>query len=83
MITLEAIGVALVAIVTSLVAAPLVLWTMLQVIPLLIGSHNPFRPDWGSFAYASVVGVIVAVLAAAWPAWRAGRIEVLDALRYE
>jgi ABC-type lipoprotein release transport system permease subunit len=56
---------------------------MLQVIPLLIGEHNPFSPDWVSFGFNATLAVVVVLLAAAWPAWRAGRVEVLEALRYE
>jgi putative ABC transport system permease protein len=79
----EAAVVAAAAVVVALVGAPLTLWAMLQVIPLLIGEHNPFSPDWVSFAINATVAVVVVLLAAAWPAWRAGRVEVLEALRYE
>ena len=75
------VGVA--AVVCGAVFGPLLLWTMMQVIPILVGQRNPFEPDWASLVTASVVGVVVAVVAGLWPAWRAGRVEVLDALRYE
>jgi ABC-type lipoprotein release transport system permease subunit len=31
----------------------------------------------------SLIAVIVALLGAAWPAWRTSRVEVLRALQYE
>jgi putative ABC transport system permease protein len=71
------------AVVCGAVFGPLLLWAFLQVIPLLIGERNQFEADWLSLATSSVVGIVVAVVGAAWPAWRAARIEVLDALRYE
>ncbi len=56
---------------------------LLQVVPLLIGVHNPFHPDWVSFLASSVTALVVTLIAAAWPALRAARVEALDALRYE
>jgi putative ABC transport system permease protein len=62
---------------------PIVLWALLQVLPLLIGFRDEMRPDWWSLVAAGATSVAVAMAAAAWPAWRAGRVDVLDALRYE
>jgi putative ABC transport system permease protein len=67
----------------SFVLGPLFLWTMLQITPILVGRHNPFDPDLVSLVVAAVLGVLVAVAGGLWPAWRAGRVEVLEALRYE
>lgn len=71
------------SIVLAAAVGPVVLWSLLQVLPLLIGFRDPFRPDWAALPAAGAVSVTVALLAALWPAWRASRVEVLDALRYE
>jgi putative ABC transport system permease protein len=59
------------------------LWAMLQVAPLVVGFSNPFRPDWSSVVTSGGLAVLVALAAAAWPARRAARTEVIPALRYE
>jgi putative ABC transport system permease protein len=38
-------------------------------------------PGW--FAVAVVVGVVVGGVAGVYPAWRAARVDPIDALRYE
>ena len=38
-------------------------------------------PDW--IALAVVVGVVVGIVAGLYPAWRAARIDPIDALRHE
>lgn len=72
-----------VAVATAAVLGPVVLWSMLQVIPILIGNRNPFEADWSALVGGGAIAVAGALFAAAWPAWRAGRTDVLDALRYE
>ena len=42
-----------------------------------------FAIPWGTLVACLVVAAIVGVLAGAWPAWRASRMRVLDALSYE
>lgn len=79
----EASVVAGAALLHAAIVGPVVLWTMLQVIPVLIGARNPFRADWASLLSGGAAAVVGVLLAAAWPAWRASRVEVLDALRYE
>ncbi|MDQ3293369.1 MAG: FtsX-like permease family protein, partial [Actinomycetota bacterium] len=79
----EAGAVGLVASLSSIVFGPLVLWTMLQVIPVLIGVRNPFQADWAGLVVTAFTASVIALAAASWPAWRAGRVDVLDALRYE
>ena len=79
----EAAAVGGAALVSAAVLGPSTLWTMLQVLPVLIGNHNPYRADWSSLVGSGALTVLVALVAAAWPAWRAGRVDVLEALRYE
>ena len=42
-----------------------------------------FTPAYDWFVIAVVVGMLVGVLAGLYPAWRAARIDPIDALRYE
>jgi putative ABC transport system permease protein len=42
-----------------------------------------FAIPWGTLIACLVVAAFVGVLAGAWPAWRASRMRVLDALSYE
>jgi putative ABC transport system permease protein len=37
----------------------------------------------GTLAACLVVAALVGMLAGAWPAWRASRLRILDALSYE
>ena len=42
-----------------------------------------FAVPWGTLVVCLIVAAIVGVLAGVWPAWRASRLRVLDALSYE
>ena len=42
-----------------------------------------FAVPWGTLIACLVVAALVGVLAGAWPAWRASRLRILDALSYE
>ena len=42
-----------------------------------------FEVPWGTLVACLVVAALVGVLAGAWPAWRASRMRVLEALSYE
>ncbi|WP_256686590.1 ABC transporter permease [Halococcus qingdaonensis] len=42
-----------------------------------------FTPAYGWFAIAVAVGILVGVVAGLYPAWRAARVDPIDALRYE
>jgi ABC-type antimicrobial peptide transport system permease subunit len=56
---------------------------LLLIGPVLLGFKEPFAVDLGSAAVYTIVAVVIALLGAAWPAWRTSRIEVLTALAYE
>jgi putative ABC transport system permease protein len=42
-----------------------------------------FQVPWGTLVLCLIVAAIVGILAGVWPAWRASRMRVLDALSYE
>jgi putative ABC transport system permease protein len=42
-----------------------------------------FQVPWATLVLCLIVAAIVGVLAGVWPAWRASRLRVLDALSYE
>jgi putative ABC transport system permease protein len=83
MVVAEAAVVGVVSVGLGVLGGIVTLWALLQTAPLVIGFSNPFRPDWATVVTSGGVAVVVAVLAAAWPARRAARTEVIPALRYE
>lgn len=48
-----------------------------------LGVPVSFRPAPMAYLQGIALGTIGAVVASAWPAWRAARLDVVDALRYE
>jgi ABC-type antimicrobial peptide transport system permease subunit len=83
MVLAEAGIVGLLAVGFGAVAGMIMLWAILYVSPLLVGWVNHLHPDWVAFPVWSAVGIAVALAAAAWPARRAARTDVVVALRYE
>jgi putative ABC transport system permease protein len=83
MVVAEAGIVGLVALALSAVGGTVVLWALLEVAPLVVGFTTPLRPDWLSVLTSGGLSLVVAVLAASWPARRAARTDVAVALRYE
>ena len=53
------------------------------VLPVFIGFHDPFRLDLSSVPATAVLVTLIVVVAAAWPAWRTARVEVVANLQYE
>jgi putative ABC transport system permease protein len=51
--------------------------------PLLVGWSNPFRVAWWTLPVYGAVTLVVVLVAAAVPAWRTSRIQVVEALAYE
>jgi len=83
MVLAEAAVVGVVAVALGTGGGVVTLWAMIETAPLVIGFANPFRPDWSSVLTSGGVVLVVALLAALWPARRAARTEVIPALRYE
>lgn len=83
MVLAEAAVVGIVGVGLSVLGGVVTLWALVQTAPLVIGFASPFRPDWSSVVDSGGLAVAVAVVAAAWPARRAARTEVIPALRYE
>jgi ABC-type antimicrobial peptide transport system permease subunit len=50
---------------------------------LSVGIRPPLRFDLGSALVATVLAVVVVVVGAALPAWRASRLEIVEAIRDE
>ncbi len=57
--------------------------SMVLITPVVIGYKDPYVVDLASVGQYAVIAVLVALAAAYYPSRRAGRVEVLDALRYE
>jgi putative ABC transport system permease protein len=83
MVLSEAGIVALLGVVVTGVMAVVQLWALLAITPVVIGYKDPFVPDFVAMARYGVIALGVALVAALYPARRAARVEVLDALRYE
>ena len=47
------------------------------------GLRLPLEPDWRALAIAAAFGIVVAMLAAAWPARLAARVSIVRAVQYE
>ncbi|MCU1460253.1 MAG: transporter permease [Acidimicrobiales bacterium] len=50
---------------------------------ILFGLQPPFRLALAACAEYGAIAVVLVIAAAAWPAWRTARLEVVDAIRYE
>lgn len=82
-VVIEATLVGLVAVALSVLGGIPVLWAMVRLSPLMMGYAVPFRPDWPAVPLTGVTVLVVALLAAVWPAVRAARADILTSLRSE
>jgi putative ABC transport system permease protein len=64
-------------------AALAMYWALNAIVPVIIGYKDPYVIDPGAFVRYGVLAMVTALVAALYPARRAARVEVLDALRYE
>jgi len=83
MILFEAVLVAAAGSIVGVIVAVPMFGGLLLIAPVLLGWKEPFVLDPTTAIVYTVVALVVALLAAAWPAWRTSRIEVLSALQYE
>jgi putative ABC transport system permease protein len=83
MVVLEAVAVGVVGTVLGTVFGVGMYAALHLVLPVFIGFHDPFRLDLSSVPAAGVVVTLIVVVAAAWPAWRTSRVEVVENLQYE
>ena len=83
MVVIEAALVAIVGAVVGVVVSVPMYTGLILIAPILIGFKQPFVVDVPTALVYIVVAVVVALLGAAWPAWRTSKVEVLTALAYE
>ena len=83
MVLVEAVLVTIAGAVLGLAVSVVGYCALLLITPVIIGFRDPFALDLGSAVFYSGVALVVALLAAAWPAWRTSKVEVLTALAYE
>jgi putative ABC transport system permease protein len=79
----EALAVACIGLVASIVGAVGMNVAFTFIVPILVGYRDPMRFDFGSLAVWAPVAVLVVMAAALLPAWRTSRVEVLAGLQYE
>jgi putative ABC transport system permease protein len=65
------------------IASLAMLTALREVVPILVGFREPFRLDLTALAVYIPVTLAVVLAAAALPAWRTSRLQVLEALQYE
>jgi putative ABC transport system permease protein len=83
MVVSEALAVSITGSIVGVPLGLLMLYSMLNVTPLLAGYHDTYSPDFLSLAFYIPLAVVVSVLAALWPGREAARTPILEALKYE
>jgi putative ABC transport system permease protein len=83
MVLSEAVAVGIIGTALGTVAALGFSLGLREVLSIVIGFHPPLRLDPFAPVLWGLAATTVVAIAAAWPAWRTSRIEVLDGLRYE
>ena len=59
----EGVAVAVGGVVIAVLFAPLSLWAILQVVPLIVGWRNPYTADWSSLVVYGFAVIVLAALA--------------------
>lgn len=83
MILLEAFVVGVLGVVVAAFLSTVMALALSSVTPLIIGWENPIRFAFGAVPVYGTITVALAVAGAALPAWRASRVQVVEALAYE
>jgi putative ABC transport system permease protein len=83
MVLVEAGLVAVLGVLVTSAAAVVQLVSMYLIVPVIIGYRDPLRADLSAMVLYGLIAVATAVVAGILPSRRAGKVEVLDALRYE
>ena len=83
MVLVEALGVGLLASVTAIAGGVLMNLAFNYNIPLIVGYKDPLRFAFWSLLLWIPVTIALVLAAAALPAWRTSRLEVLEAVQYE
>lgn len=83
MVLIEALATGAVAAIFGVAMGALDMGSLVQVIPLLVGYHDPYRFDAATLVVYVPLAIAVAAVAALWPGWRTSRIPVVEALQYE
>jgi putative ABC transport system permease protein len=83
MVLSEAGGVGVVAMMLSAFSGALAMAGFIWITPILIGFRDPYRLDFAAFVVYGAITLVIVLAAAAVPAWRSSRIEVVEALQYE
>lgn len=83
MIVAEAGVVAVLGVLVTAVFALGQYLALMLIVPVIIGYKNPYVVDGGAIVVYGAVAVVVALVASLYPSYRAARVEVLEALRYE
>jgi putative ABC transport system permease protein len=83
MVLTEAGMVAGLGVLATGVGALVMYWCLNTIVPVIIGYKDPFVVDGAAFLGYSAIAIVTALLAALYPSRRAGKVEVLEALRYE
>jgi putative ABC transport system permease protein len=83
MVLWEAAIVAVLGVLVTGVAALAQYYALNAIVPVIIGYRDPLVVTPSAWVVFSAIAIATAVVAALYPARRASRVEVLDALRYE
>ncbi|MHB8464523.1 MAG: FtsX-like permease family protein [Acidimicrobiales bacterium] len=79
----EALTVGIIGVLLSVIGAVVMNIAFTLLVPIIVGYKDPIRFAFSSMAIWGAVALVVVVAAAALPAWRTSRVEVLEALQYE